>query len=159
VVADAQPADAATTPAPAEPPQASPSPTREVGSLQKLALVVLGALALAGISGSLVYRLAGARSRRKRQERWPQREQVSPSLAVEARGAPWVAPELSPTVPHDDVADLDAAHEDVAAHRVEFGKNDDSFEKIEDFLARLTKQLQDELQNTHSTELENPRPQ
>ena len=38
-------------------------------------------------------------------------------------------------------------------------KNEDSFEKIEDFLTRLTRQLQDELQNTRSTELENPRPQ
>jgi hypothetical protein len=36
--------------------------------------------------------------------------------------------------------------------------SDDSFEKIEDFLARLTKQLQDELQSTHETEMENQRP-
>ena len=42
--------------------------------------------------------------------------------------------------------------------RIEFGKSDDSFEKIEDFLARLTQQLHDELQTTRSTELENPRP-
>ncbi len=125
--------------------------------MQKLALVAFGALALAGISGSLVYRLAGARWRRRRQERWPQRQPVSPSLADEARGAPWVAAELSPTIPHGDVAEVDVAHEDAA--RIAFGKNDDSFEKIEDFLARLTKQLQDELQTTRSTELENPRPQ
>jgi hypothetical protein len=44
------------------------------------------------------------------------------------------------------------------ADRIDFGKNDDSFEKIEDFLARLTKQLQDELETPRSTELENPRP-
>jgi hypothetical protein len=49
-------------------------------------------------------------------------------------------------------------HEDVASDRIDFGKNDDSFEKIEDFLARLTRQLQDELQTTRETELENPRP-
>jgi hypothetical protein len=127
--------------------------------LQKLALVALGALALAGISGSLVYRLAGARWRRRREERWPQRQPDPLSLAEEARGAPWVAPELSPTVPHEDIAQQELAQEDVAATRIEFGKNDDSFEKIEDFLARLTKQLQEELQTTHSTELENPRPQ
>jgi hypothetical protein len=161
MVADAQ-ADqvAATTPAPAEPAQVNPPPAREVGSLQKLALVVFGALALAGISGSLVYRLAGARSRRRRQERWPQRQPASRSLADDARGAPWIAPELSPTVPHEDVADVDVAHEDVAADRadrIEFGKDDDSFEKIEDFLARLTRQLQDELQSTRPAELENPR--
>jgi hypothetical protein len=159
MVADAQPTEAATTPAPAEPQQASPPPTREVGSLQKLALVAFGALALAGITGSLVYRLAGAGWRRRREERWPQRQPASLSLADEARGAPWVAPELSPTVPHEDVAYQDVAHEDAAAEKIEFGKNDDSFEKIEDFLARLTRQLQDELQTAHPTELENPRPQ
>jgi hypothetical protein len=38
-------------------------------------------------------------------------------------------------------------------------KNEDSFEKIEDFLARLTRQLQDELKTTRATELENTRPQ
>jgi hypothetical protein len=159
MVADAQ-ADqtTATTPAPTEPAQVTPPQAREVGSLQKLALVVFGALALAGLSGSLVYRLAGARSRRRRLERWPQRQPASLSLADEARGAPWVAPELSPTVPdaesHLDVADA----ADVAADRIEFGKSDDSFEKIEDFLARLTRQLQDELQTSRPAELENPRP-
>jgi hypothetical protein len=157
-VADAQ--ATATTPAPAESPQASPPPAREVGSLQKLALVVFGALALAGISGSLVYRLAGARGRRKRGERWPQRQPASPSLADEARGAPWVAPEFNPTAPHEDVADVDVAHdEDSAADRIESPESDDSFEKIEDFLARLTRQLQDELQTTRPSELEDPRPQ
>jgi hypothetical protein len=50
------------------------------------------------------------------------------------------------------------AHEDATADRIEFGKSDDSFEKIEDFLARLTKQLQDELQTPRSTEVENPHP-
>jgi hypothetical protein len=156
MVADAQPTETAT-PVHAEPPQLSPPATREVGSLQKLALVAFGALALAGVSGSLVYRLAGGRWRRRRQERWPQR-QSAPTLADEARGAPWVAPELSPTVPLD-AAHADVEHEDLPADRIDFGKSDDSFEKIEDFLARLTKQLQDELQTTRSTELENPRPQ
>jgi hypothetical protein len=55
-----------------------------------------------------------------------------------------------------DVAQEEAEHAELAAGRIDFGKSDDSFEKIEDFLARLTKQLQDELQTTHS-ELENPR--
>jgi hypothetical protein len=176
MVADMQPTDAAAaTPDPAAPPQASPP--REVGSLQKLALVAFGALALAGISGSLVYRLAGARWRRRRQDRWPRRQPVSPPLADEARGAPWVAPDLSPAMPHlddayedhvglthedlthEDLAHKGLAHEDAAAGRIEFGKSDDSFEKIEDFLARLTRQLQDELQTTRSTEPDNPRPQ
>jgi hypothetical protein len=158
-VADAQPTETAATPdVTAEPAQANLPPTREVGSLQKLALVALGALALAGISGSLVYRLAGARWRRKRETRWPQR-QPAPSLAEETGGAPWVAPESSPTVPQVDDAREDVGHEGVTADRIDFVKSDDSFEKIEDFLARLTRQLQDELQDTRSTELENPRPQ
>jgi hypothetical protein len=167
MVADAQPTDAVATPAPAEPAEVNAPPTREVGSLQKLALVAFSALALAGLTGSLVYRLAGARWRRRSEERWP-RQPVSLSLADEARGAPWVAPELSPTVPQEDVAyedvtheDLpheDLTHEDTAADRIEFGKNDDSFEKIEDFLARLTKQLQDELQTARPAEVETPHP-
>ncbi len=158
MVADALPTDAAAeTPATA-PLQASPPAAREVGSLQKLALVAFGALALAGISGSLVYRLAGAGWRRRREAHWPQR-QPAPTLADEVRGAPWVAPELSPTVPHVDVAHENIEQEDVTADRIDFGKSDDSFEKIEDFLARLTRQLQDELQTTRPTELENPRPQ
>ncbi len=162
MVADAQSTDAAATPAPAEPAQASAPPTREVGSLQKLAVVAFGALALAGLSGSLVYRLAGARWRRRREERWPQRQPASQSLALadEARGAPWVAPELSPTVPHESIAGVDVTYDDdAAADGVAFGKNDDSFEKIEDFLARLTKQLQDELHTAPPAELENPRAQ
>ncbi len=159
MVADAQADQAATAPpVTAEPAQVSLPPAREVGSLQKLALVAFGALALAGISGSLVYRLAGARWRRRSQERWPERR-TAPSLADDARGAPWFAPELSPTVPHADDAGEDVEHEDATTDRIDFGKNDDSFEKIEDFLARLTKQLQDELQTPRSSELENPRPQ
>jgi hypothetical protein len=149
MVADAQAEEtAATTPATTAPPQASPPQLREVGSLQKLALVAFAALALAGITGSLVYRLADARSRRRRQQRWPQRQPTSPSLTEQARGAPWVAPELSPTAPHVDVE----------VHKIRPGNKDDSFEKIEDFLARLTRQLQDELQTTRSTEMENQRP-
>jgi hypothetical protein len=173
MVADAQSTEAeTTTPVAAEPPQPYSPPVREVASLQKLLIVVFGALALAGLTGSLVYRLAGVRSRRQRQERrWPQRQATAPSLEDETQeGAPWVAPELSPAVLHEDVADMDVAdldvadhsyvaHDDAARGRVEFGRNDDSFEKIEDFLARLTRQLQDELQTTRATELENPRPQ
>ena len=153
MVADAQADETATTtPAPAAPPQASMPLMREVGSLQKLILVAFGALALAGITGSLVYRLAGARSRRRREGRWPQRQPTLPSLAEEASGAPWAAPELSPTLPHAD------SPADGGKSRDGQDGIDDSFEKIEDFLARLTRQLQGELQSTRSTEMENQRP-
>jgi hypothetical protein len=147
MVADAQPGEQVSAT------QAAPAGTpimREVGSLQKLVLVAFGALALAGITGSTVYRLAGARGRNRQQQRWPQRRPPtpSPSLAEQARGAPWVAPELSP----------DAPPVELVSDRIEAGKSEDSFEKIEDFLARLTRQLHDELEASRPAELENPSP-
>ena len=151
MVAEAKPVETASaTPAPGAPPQANMPIMREVGTLQKLVLVAFGALALAGITGSVVYRLAGAlRRRKRRQQRWPQRRRpASTSLAEQARGAPWVAPELTPTTPPANLA----------SDRIESGNREDTFEKIEDFLARLTKQLQNEIQSARSTELENPRP-
>jgi hypothetical protein len=151
MVADTQPEDqAATTPPPATSAQANAPMTREVGSLQKLLLVAFGALALAGITGSAVYRLAGARKRRRYQQRWPERLQPpSLSLAEQTGGAPWVAPELSPTVPDTDLPSDVESHDDQ--------RGDDSFEKIEDFLARLTRQLQTELETNRAAALENPR--
>lgn len=95
-VADAdQPTDTASvpTPAPASP-QATPMPTeRNMGSLQKLLLVAFGALALAGLSGSGVYRLAGARRKaRMRRDRWPTKK---PQLiAADIAMQPWVPPEI-----------------------------------------------------------------
>ena len=95
-VADAdQPTDTASvpTPAPASP-QAAPMPTeRNMGSLQKLLLVAFGALALAGLSGSGVYRLAGARRKaRMRRDRWPT---TKPQLiAADVAMQPWVPPEI-----------------------------------------------------------------
>jgi len=158
MVAEAQPDEAAaTTPPPAPPQQAGAPLMREVGSLQKLVLVAFGALALAGITGSTVYRLAGARSRRRRQQRWPQKPKVVSPVAARDLDAPWVEPEMSSTVPHaEPVSQLDV--DDVAAARLRSRNSDDSFEKIEDFLSRLTKQLQEEMQTTHSTELEKPGP-
>lgn len=152
VIANAQADESAVaTPSPAAPPAPGTPLIREVGSLQKLVLVAFGALALAGISGNLVYRLAGARRRKRRQQRWPERQSSMALLAEPNGGAPWVAPDLSPTVPH-----VEAAEEIQSNDSDEPRNDDDSFEKIEDFLARLTKQLEDETQGTRSTELEQP---
>lgn len=66
---------------------------RNIGSLQKLLLVAFGALALAGLSGSGVYRLAGARRKaRMRRDRWPTKK---PQLiAGDVAMQPWVPPEI-----------------------------------------------------------------
>jgi hypothetical protein len=153
VIANAQADESAVaTPPPAAPPSLGAPLIREVGSLQKLVLVAFGALALAGISGSLVYRLAGARRRKQRQQRWPERQPSVALLAEPNGGAPWVAPDLSPTVPHVDAA----AEEIQSGDSVESRNDDDGFEKIEDFLARLTRQFEDEIQGTRPTELEQP---
>jgi hypothetical protein len=62
VVADAQ-ADPATAPAQAAPVTADAVPAKPTGSLQTLLMVIAGALALAGLTGSAIFRL-GTRRRR-----------------------------------------------------------------------------------------------
>ena len=66
VVADAQ-SDQATAPAQAAaaaaPVTADPVPAKPTGSLQTLLMVIAGALALAGLTGSAIFRLGGGRRR------------------------------------------------------------------------------------------------
>jgi hypothetical protein len=111
-----------------------------MGSLQKLLLVAFGALALAGLSGSAVYRLAAVRRRAgSRRDRWPARKVEQ--IANDAPIPPWAEPEIGKTAsPHDP-----------GRARLEFDGADERVERIEDFLARLTKQLE--------TEMEAPRPE
>ena len=124
--ADSQPA-APESPA-AQPAQAV---ERNIGSLQKLLLVAFGALALAGLTGSAVYRsAAGARARRKRTLRT-----TIPELADDLSPPPWAAPKLRGTMPRRVIPYfLD-----------EIERPNDGAERIEDFLARLTKQLEAEM--------------
>ncbi|WP_027551437.1 hypothetical protein [Bradyrhizobium sp. Cp5.3] len=68
VTADAQPsADPGQSPAPQSPAPVTPAtaeaPAKPTGSFQTLLLVIGGALALAGVIGSVIYRFAGSRSR------------------------------------------------------------------------------------------------
>ena len=128
----------------AAPPAAVAAPTavptdRNMGSLQKLLLVAFGALALAGLSGSAVYRLAAVRRRGLQRDRWPPRavEEVDDDAPI----PPWVQPVTSETAPSHDPG----------RERLEFDVADKRVERIEDFLARLTKQLE--------TEMEAPRPE
>ena len=144
-------------PAVAQPVQAV---ERKIGSLQKLLLVAFGALALAGLSGSAVYRsAAGARRRRtRRKDRWPKkvpakaisravsgptsnaRRVSAPELADAARLPPGVAPELYDTTPRHTIPSA----------RDESEYPSEQVERIEDFLARLTKQLQAEMENARA---------
>ena len=128
----------------AAPPAAVAAPTavptdRNMGSLQKLLLVAFGALALAGLSGSAVYRLAAVRRRGLQRDRWPPR--VVEEVDDDAPIPPWVQPVTGETAPSHDPG----------RERLEFDVADKRVERIEDFLARLTKQLE--------TEMEAPRPE
>ena len=140
--------------------QSAPAVGRNIGSLQKLLLVAFGALALAGLSGSAVYRsAAGARRRARRKDRWPKkvpakaisraalgaasnaRRASAPELADDARLPPGVAPELNDPTPRRIIT---SARDDESEHQSE------RVERIEDFLARLTKQLQAEMANSRA---------
>jgi hypothetical protein len=147
MVADAQ-SDTATDPAqqqPAVPPPPVAAPTeRQTGSIQKLLMVAGGALALAGLTGSAVYRLG----RRRKRNDWL-RERSNWHSEENPRNPPWVEPVLAE--PHTALADLDETYgmipqSDFAEADGETEDTDERVEKIEDFLARLTAQLHEELE-------------
>jgi hypothetical protein len=111
--------------------------------LKKLLLVAFGALGLAGLTGSTVYRLARARRRARSRDRWPSRKApqqiaaAAPQLAEHARMQLRTAPDIARTA---SAVDFLRPSEDID------GSND-RVERIEDFLARLTKQLEAELES------------
>jgi hypothetical protein len=82
---------------------------RPTGSLQTLMLVIVGALALAGLLASVIYRFAGGRVRVQAGDRrvnWDQRE---PQRHDDSR-APWLEPSLASTAPRAPrPVDFDAA--------------------------------------------------
>jgi hypothetical protein len=139
-VATAQPAPEPVAPPPVQ--TAMPS-ERNIGSLKKLLLVAFGALGLAGLTGSAVYRLARARRRARHRDRWPPRKAppqiagAAPQLAEQARVPLRIAPDVARTAP---AVDFSRPSEEID------GSND-RVERIEDFLARLTKQLEAELES------------
>ncbi len=143
MLADAQAADTATD-ASADPSQGSPASAvaeRNIGSIQKLLLVAAGALALAGLTGSAVYRLG----RRRRRNDWL-RERASSKSAQNPNSPPWLEPRLANahSIPDLDEARLSAQQPAFSLAMSEDDQTAARVEKIEDFLARLTKQLQDE---------------
>jgi hypothetical protein len=129
------------------PPAAVPAPPeRPSSSIQKLLMVAGGALTLAGLTGSAVYRLG----RRRRRNDWL-RERNAWRDAQNPNRPPWVdEPRLHS---NQDVADLDARpvrepESDFSLAMSESEAGSDRVEKIEDFLARLTEQLHQELEST-----------
>jgi hypothetical protein len=84
---DAQPApEAAPSPAPGTTAAADVPAAKPTGSLQTLLLVIGGALALAGITGSVIYRFAGARVRTRASEG---RRRVNWERPADNAHAPW----------------------------------------------------------------------
>lgn len=146
MVADTQDntATADTSPPPAA---VTAPPQRQIASIQKLALVAFGALTLAGLTGSAVYRLG----RRRRRNDWL-RERNAWQEAQNPNRPPWVdEPRLHS---NQAIADLDDRHSpappsdfSLAMSETEAG-SEERVEKIEEFLARLTRQLHEELEGT-----------
>jgi hypothetical protein len=162
MVADAQPDDAnatANTDSSSQPvtPQQQPAAAlteRNTGSLQKLMLVALGALTLAGLTGSAVYRLG--RSRRRRND-WL-RERSNWQTEENPQDPPWIVEpqqlHTSRTAPDlDELAIAPASDHTSPPEAEEFvEETDERVEKIEDFLARFSRQLQTELESTGRAE-------
>ncbi len=149
VAADAQAADATSdvsTDAASQtvpPPMLAAPVERNTGSIQKLLLVAVGALALAGLTGSAVYRLG----RRRRRNHWL-KERTAWNSAQNPNSPPWVDPQLGQADTLPDLDEVRAAAPDsgFSIAMAESEPTDERVEKIEDYLARLTKQLQAELE-------------
>jgi hypothetical protein len=142
MVADAQ-SDTAADPAQQPPPMSVP-PVRKTGSIQMLLLVAGSALALAGLSGSAVYRLG----RRRKRNDWL-RERSNWQSEENSHNPPWVEPAF--VQPHTALTDLDEMRDVMPpSNRAEAAREtehtDERVERIEDFLARLTAQLHQEME-------------
>lgn len=180
MLADVQTADATTDAANGA--QAAPPamPERNMGSIQKLLAVAAGALALAGLTGSAVYRLG----RRRRRNDWL-RERTAWKSAQNPNTPPWLEPRFASAnaIPDLDEARLAAEQSDfslamserdqVMSERDQSATNQTdrmtargsdqardsdqiaaNVEKIEDFLARLTRQLEHEVKSSNAKRAE-----
>jgi hypothetical protein len=79
---DTQPdTTASIAPAPAPVTQANQLGDRHLGTIPMLLLVAFGALGLAGLTGSTVYRLASLRRPVRREDRWSRNIELQPSAA------------------------------------------------------------------------------
>jgi hypothetical protein len=162
VAADAQAADAQASDASSDtatdaasqtlpPPMLAAPVERNTGSIQKLLLVAIGALALAGLTGSAVYRLG----RRRRRNHWL-KERTAWNSAQNPNNPPWIDPQLghADTLPDLDEVRAAASDPGFSIAMAEDEPVDERVEKIEDYLARLTKQLQAELDGSRPNRAE-----
>jgi hypothetical protein len=149
--ADAEPQSDAATDSSVPPPPIAAAPERQTGSIQKLALVAIGALTLAGLTGSAVYRLG----RRRRRNDWL-RERTAWQSAQNPNRPPWIdEPYLQPAFAVAEFEEPEHAGEPERSHELESDFSlamnetepaEEPVEKIEEFLARLSRQLHEELE-------------
>lgn len=126
---DAAPTDPAT-PAPVA---ASPMPARPSVSLQMLFAVIGGALALAGLTASVVYRF-GRRRKKRRLDPRERRAAIWEGVDTAPKSTPpWVEPVIEQTAPRPS-PERRAAQSATTQER---------YEKIEEILALLVKQAQE----------------
>jgi hypothetical protein len=147
-VAEAQP-NQQTTPAQAAAPAAlataDAAPVKPTGSLQTLLLVVAGALALAGLTASAIFRLSRRRSARpaargRRRVVWETADGARPSAA--RRSPPQTPPNMPPWGDPDQFArrpGIAPGFHESRDHN-ESGDNDERLDKISEMLERMSKQ-------------------
>jgi hypothetical protein len=128
--AAASSAPGAALPVPTPPAAATPT-QKAVGSLQMLLLVIFGALTLAGLSGSLVYRLGRARrsaqAAKRRRDLWRSTETT--------QGSPWENLHSEDVDSHSEFAPRPGfSRADTRA-----GVADEKIERVEAFLAQLSR--------------------
>jgi hypothetical protein len=143
VVADAQ-IDQPATPTPAAPPAALAAadvPPAKAPTLQTLLMVIAGALALAGLTGSAIYRLGGARRRApntvgaRRRVAWdtPDGARQSPAHPSPPRSSP---PKMPPWTDPEQFA----RRPDLAPGFHEDSDPNQRLDRISEFLERMSKQ-------------------
>jgi hypothetical protein len=136
-------------------PAAAAPPQKEVGSLQMLLLVIFGALTLAGLSGSLVYRLGRARqtaqAAKRRREIWRSadiaRRRASSTDKQPKNSAAAKQPRNSAAARADFAHRRDSSRantraggvDDRRATGMDAGGVDDKVERVEAFLSQLSK--------------------
>ncbi|WP_407181170.1 hypothetical protein [Bradyrhizobium sp. STM 3562] len=123
------PATPAAAPAPAPNGPVVKDPAPAPVSLQMLFIVILGALALAGLTASVVYRLG--RGRKIRVDARERRAAIWEGVE-DAPQPPWVEPVIEKTAPRPEPARA----------AVQTATPQERYQKIEEILAQLVKQAQ-----------------
>jgi hypothetical protein len=134
------------TPVPTSPAAATPA-QKEAGSLQMLLLVIFGALTLAGLSGSLVYRLGRARqtaqAAKRRREIWRSADIARRRAAAGTDRQPKNLAAARADLTHR--RDTPRAHsraggvDDRRTAAIDAGGMGDNVERVEAFLSQLSK--------------------